>query len=222
MTAVRLAAGEGVAAADYLNRLVALDERAAVRLQAGGTVLGVWSGPPFGVVAVRPLALAEPAVVDVTVSAQRLRERLELAGAQPASAGRPAETVVELPSVVPGPSWVGLLPPRSGWQERARGQVGYLRDAVGLAKHFFGVRAEGVTDRAELDAIAADVWQRACLAEVPVRAAHAAEALGLLGPADGEAVAYAAGEWLRLRVPGGSVAVRRAVPLVVLPAAPGG
>lgn len=209
MTKLRLAGGELAAAVDYLDRLVGLDDRAVVRLQAGGSVLGVWSGPPFGVVAVRPLALAEPATVDVTVSAQRLRGRLPAAVSDPTAESAGPDAAVELPGVVTGPSWVGLLPPRAGWQERARGQVGYLRDAVGLAKHFFGIRAEGITDRAQLDLIAADVWQRACLAEVPVRAAHAADALGLLGPADGEAVAYACGEWLRLRLPGGSVALRR-------------
>jgi hypothetical protein len=201
VTTLELAPGESAALADYLDRLTGLDDRAAVRLQSGGGLaLGVWSGPPFEVVALRPVALAEPVRVDVTVSARRLRERLSDDGD------------VELPASVPGPSWVGLLPPRSGWEERARGEVGYLRDAVGLARHFFGLRADGVTDRGELTAIANDVWQRACLGEVPVRAAHAAEALGLLGPADGEAVAYAAGGWLRLRVPGGSVALRRRLP----------
>lgn len=197
MTALLLAAGETAALADYLDRLLRLDNRAVVRLQASGVALGVWSGPPFDAVALRPVTLAEPGSMDATVSAQRLRERLPDAGA------------LELPPVVSGPSWVGLLPPRGGWVERARGDVGYLREAVSLAKHFFGLRADGVTDRQELDAIANDVWQRACLGEVPVRAAHAAEALGLLGPASGEAVAWSGPGWLRLAAPGGSVAVRR-------------
>ncbi len=197
MTEVALAAGESPGLADYLDRLTGLDHRAAVRLQASSSVLGVWSGPPFEAVALRPVALAEPATFDVTVSAQRLRDRLSDAGA------------IELPGPVPGPSWVGLLPPRSGWEERARGQVGYLREAVDTAKHFFRQRAEGVTERTRLDSIAADVWERACLGEVPVRAAHAAEALGLLGPADGEVVAWSATGWVRLSAPGGSVAVRR-------------
>lgn len=196
MTAVRLASGEPAALVDYLDRLVGLDDRAAVRLQASGTVLGVWSGPPFGVVALRALHMSDAVDLDLTVSAQRLRERV-------------SDDVVELPGVVPGPSWVGLLPPRSGWEERARGDVGQLREAVAAAKQFFAERTQGVTDASALQQVADDVWQRACLAEVPVRAAHAAESLGLLGPADGVAVAYAAGAWLRLAAPGGSVAVRR-------------
>jgi hypothetical protein len=181
----------------YLERLLALDNRAAVRLQAGGPVLGVWSGPPFEVVALRPVALGEPVRLDATVSAQRLLER-----------SRKGLTV-EIPAPVSGPTWVGLLPPRSGWEERMRSDVGNVRAAVEMAKHFFHERADGVTDRTALERIANDVWERSCLAEVPVRAAHAAESLGLMGPAEGVAVAYATDTWTRLAVPGGSVATRR-------------
>jgi hypothetical protein len=201
MTQLHLGAGEGPGLAVYLERLLRLDDRAAVRLQASGRVLGVWSGPPFDVVALRPAALAAPADLDVTVSARRLSERLPDAGPQGAT--------IEVPDVVTGPSWVGLLPPRSGWEERARTSVAQVRSAVDSAVHFFRLRSQGVTGRGELDAIAADVWQRACVGEVPVRCAHAAELLGLLGPDDGEVVAYRESGWLRLQTPGGSVACRR-------------
>ncbi|MFZ0325006.1 MAG: hypothetical protein WAN48_12870 [Actinomycetes bacterium] len=209
MTSLTLAVGESDALVDYLDRLTRLDARAAVRLQAAGAVLGVWSGPPFDVVALRPIGLEEPQDLDLTVSAQRLHDRV--VDAQEGLANL-AASEVELPATVPGPSWVGLLPPRAGWEERARGDVGYVRAAVDQAKLFFGQRTEGVTDRVTLDSVAQDVWERACLGEVPVRAAHAAEILGLLGPADGPAVAYASGSWLRLAAPGGSVAVRRDPP----------
>jgi hypothetical protein len=183
--------------AQYLERLAVLDNRAAVRLQAAGPALGVWSGPPFEVVAVKPVALARPETLDVTVSALRLLEAM----------GDDLGFVV--PPSVTGPMWVGLLPPRSGWEERGRTSVGNVRAAVDSAKQFFVRRTEGVTDRAVLEGIANDVWERACVAEVPTRSAHAAEALGLLGPADGEAIAFATDAWTRLTVPGGSVAARR-------------
>ena len=200
MTTVRLAADEPPGLAAYLDRLLGLDSRAAVRLQARGKVLGVWSGPPFDVVALRPVALDEATDLDVTVSARRLHDRLS-----EATGG----TLLDVPPPVPGPSWVGLLPPRSGWQERGRTTVGQVRAAVDQAVHFFRARTQGLTDRAQLEAVAADVWQRAVLAEVPVRAAHAAVSLGLLGPSDGEVVAWAHESWLRLSCPGGSVALRR-------------
>jgi hypothetical protein len=159
--------------------------------------MGVWSGPPFEVVAMRPVALGAPAQLDATVSAQRLLERVA------------SDRTATLPEPVSGPSWVGLLPPRSGWEERLRGDVANLRASIDMAKHFFRERAEGVDDRSRLEQIAHDVWERTCLAEVPVRCAHASESLGLLGPGDGVAVAYATDTWLRLAVPGGSVATRR-------------
>ncbi|MCZ3389586.1 MAG: hypothetical protein LH645_10825 [Actinomycetia bacterium] len=198
MSSVELAGeAERQGLVQYLERLVALDNRAAVRLQAGGDVVGIWSGPPFEVVAVRPVALSGPAQLDATVSAQRLLERV-----------REASTV-EVPPAVSGPNWVGLLPPRSGWEERMRGDVANVRLAIDSAKHFFRARAEGVTDRASLENIAQDVWERTCLGEVPVRSAHAAESLGLMGPGDGVAVALSTDTWTRLSVPGGSVAARR-------------
>ena len=40
-------------------------------------------------------------------------------------------STVEVPPAVSGPSWVGLLPPRSGWEERMRGDVANVRAAVG-------------------------------------------------------------------------------------------
>ncbi len=181
----------------YLERLVALDNRAVVRIQSGGLAAGVWCGPPFEVVALRPVALAEALQVDATVSAQRLLERVR-------------ETpVVELPPGVSGPTWVGLLPPRGGWEERIRGDVANVRSAVDSAKHFFRERAEGITDRSVQEQIAHDVWERTCLGEVPVRCAHAAESLALMGPGDGLAIAYSTDTWTRLSVPGGSVATRR-------------
>jgi hypothetical protein len=197
---------ERLALEQYLARLVRLDNRAVVRLQASGVAMGVWSGPPFEVVAVRPTVLGSPDAFDVTVSAQRLLERV-------------GTTSVALPASVSGPSWAGLLPPRSGWEERLRGDVAGVRAAVESATRFFRERSEGVDDRAQLEAIAHDVWERTCLAEVPVRCAHAAEALGMLGPGDGIAVAYATDTWLRLAVPGGSVATRRGLlpSIAVLP-----
>ena len=197
MTRVALAAeSERAALAQYLERLVALDNRAAVRLQAGGSAMGVWSGPPFEVVALKPIALDGVGEFDATVSAQRLLDEL-------------SDHTFDLPAPVAGPSWVGLLPPRSGWEVRAHGEVASVRAAIEQAKHFFKERAGGVTDRKKLEDIAHDVWERACLAEVPVRSAHAAESLGLLGPSDGEVVAYSTDNWTRLATPGGSVAARR-------------
>ncbi|HVQ88248.1 MAG TPA: hypothetical protein VMT88_08700 [Actinomycetes bacterium] len=198
MTRLSLATeNESAGLRQYLERLVALDNRAVVRVQAGGAAMGVWSGPPFEVVALKPVGLNGIGEVDATVPAQRLLERVTTG------------FEFDLPDTVPGPSWVGLLPPREGWEIRGKSDVANVRAAVDSAKQFFRQRAEGVTDQRLLQDIANDVWERTCLAEVPVRSAHAAESLGLLGPGDGEVVAYATDAWTRLAAPGGSVATRR-------------
>lgn len=193
----------------YLARLLALDTRASVRLQAGGMVLGVWGGPPLDVVTLRPVALADPSdVIDLTVSAARLLERFDVAGGTaPDHSGGP----IELPAAVPGPAWAGLLPPRSGWQALASVPAGAVHDAVRVGVDAFQRRVdllpEDERSRARLDAVAAEVWGRPVVAGVPLRAAHAADLVGLLGR-EGEVTAFENGAWRRLACPGGSVALR--------------
>src|SRR5664279_4963626 len=91
----------------YLTRLLALDARASVRLQAEGPVLGVWGGPPLDVVTLRPVALSAALELDVTVSAQRLLDRLEEVASDSVSLPDPvgASNPVPLPDSVSGPAW---------------------------------------------------------------------------------------------------------------------
>ena len=185
----------------YLERVVGLDGRAAVRLQAQGEVLGVWSGPPFDVLALRPVALAEPAAIDRTVSAQRFLDAM----------GTALGDAIPVPAAVMGPGWAGLLPPKSGWSEIGRLSVESLNSSVASGVTSFRAKADSVPEESrtqdQLDQWAREVWRTPVVGGIPLRAAHAADRLGLLGP-DGEAVAYQAGAWKRLAVPGGSVALR--------------
>jgi hypothetical protein len=189
----------------YLTRLVRLDDRGSARLQARGSVLGVWGGPPLDVVTLRPVALGEEphAPLDLTVSVQRLLERVQ--EAEPDGA-------VTLPPTVPGPAWAGLLPPHGGWAVVATVPSASVRDAVRVGVDAFRRRldllAEADRTQPALQALALEIWSRPVVAGVPLRAAHAAELTGLLST-EGDAVVHASGPWLRLACPGGSVAVRR-------------
>lgn len=196
--------GEQEALRGYLSRLVALDGRACVRLQAHGTVLGVWGGPPLDVVTLRPVALSAASDAgDVTVSAVRLLERVAALADQPGP--------VEVPPAVPGPAWAGMLPPRGGWAAMATVPAGAVHDAVRVGVDAFGRRVDELAPdqrgRAQLEGIASSVWGRPVVAGVPLRLAHAADLTGLLGR-EGDVTAYASGNWLRLGCPGGSVAAR--------------
>ncbi len=261
-------AGEATDLAAFLARLIRYDRAAAVRLQAFGTALAVFGRPPsFEVLAIRTARLAKPyqdgldELLDVTVSAGDLLESIDERAATAA-----------VPLAVTGPPWAGILPPRSGWrQEPALPDLGALRALVADVVAEFRARTEELGSdrrtRAELDGIGRDIWSRPVGdTDLPVRAAHAAHALGflreprppesgtvrspagaagtgsdgrmdcdtaghghsapgaapalvpatahpaanLVTPPAAEPVAlFAAGAWLRLRTPYGSIAVRR-------------
>ncbi|MFP1627067.1 hypothetical protein ACLB9X_18260 [Streptomyces sp. 5K101] len=187
--------------AAFLARLIHYDRAAAVRLQAGSGALAVFGRPPsFEVLAIRTARLAEPVELDVTVSAGELLE--SLGGAR-----------FTVPGAVTGPPWAGVLPPRGGWRELAGlPDVHAMRGAVAAAVAEFRARDEALPverrTRAERDRIGREIWSRTVGGTgLPLRAVHAAQSLGFLRP--GVPVALlAAGTWLRLRTPFGSVAVR--------------
>lgn len=223
MTVLRLAdVREAADVAAFLARLLRWDKAAAVRLQAASGVLAVFGHPPFGdVLAVRTAELAEAVDLDATVSAGQLLDGVSEVGG-----------TVAVPPTVTGPSWAGLLPPRGGWR-RVEGlpPAEGVRGAAAAVVAEFRARTEELPPqrrtRAELDALAEEIWSRTLgNSGLPLRAVHAAHALGFLrqvriavtarggpAPAAVEAqrlVLLAAGPWLRLRTPYGSVAVRRA------------
>jgi hypothetical protein len=210
--AARLRFADPTDAADlavYLARLMKYERKAAIRLRADGPVLGVFGRPPFGVLALRTVPLAESLRLDLTVPAVELLERFRPGAEDP---GR----VVDLPEPVAGPAWAGVLPPRGGWQQVSAAPACALVSAVRHGVADFRARTTGLSEaertRTRLDRIADEVWSRPVLAGLPLRAAHAAQALGFL-TADGDAAVYRTAGWLRLDAQNGSIAVRLARPL---------
>ncbi|MFE6979409.1 hypothetical protein [Streptomyces sp. NPDC057682] len=198
--------------AAFLGRLLHYDRGAAVRLQASGGALAVFGRPPsFEVLAVRAVRLDGSHDLDVTVSAGELLESLDTEGPSAGTGG--------LPAPVTGPPWTGVLPPRGGWHEAPPGTLPGpldLRAALTAAVTEFRRRDEALPEerrtRAERDLIGREIWSRTVGdTELPLRAVHAAQALGFLRAAPDFSVALlTAGTWLRLRTPFGSIAVRRA------------
>ncbi|MEU9373044.1 hypothetical protein AB0D94_04620 [Streptomyces sp. NPDC048255] len=221
--------GEAADLAAFLGRLVHYDRAAAVRLQAapalpdavgqGGGALAVFGRPPsFEVLAIRTVRLAVPVgtPLDVTVSAGELLESVDEAAAG-----------AVVPGPVTGPPWAGLLPPRGGWRQLP-GLPGpeEMRTAVAEAVAEFRARDEALPaqhrTRSERDRIGREIWSRTLGdTELPLRAVHAAQSLGFLRPirsavhagaagsgAPAPVALLAAGTWLRLRTPYGSIATR--------------
>jgi hypothetical protein len=239
---LRLASGgEAADLAAFLGRLIRWDKAAVVRLRAaeGEPALGVFGHPPFGgVLAVMTAALDRPtevaAAVDATVSAGQLLDAVEAAtapaGGETGSAAVIAELVV--PGSVTGPAWAGLLPPRSGWRRVAELDAVPLRESAVQVIREFRTRTEGLPveqrTRAELDALAEELWTRSYALGgpgdpggpgLPLRVVHAAHALGFLR-GDGAVFVLVAGPWLRLRTGGGSVAFRGGSPASGLSVSP--
>ncbi|MCQ4045434.1 hypothetical protein ACFOSC_19230 [Streptantibioticus rubrisoli] len=217
--------GEAADLAAFLVRLLRWDKSAVVRLQVAGRALAVFGQPPFGgVLAVRTCALADPCECDATVSAGQFLDAVDESAA-----------TATVPPGVTGPSWAGVLPPRRGWRRIAELDAEQLREAAAGVIAEFRARTEALDPekrtRGELDALAAQVWSRSLgETELPLRAVHAAHALGFLrpvrvsaggggaAPADGPGL-FTSGPWLRLGTAYGSVVVRRAsgLGLVVSP-----
>ncbi|MQS08724.1 hypothetical protein [Streptomyces alkaliphilus] len=220
--------------AAFLGRHLKWDRTAAVRLRAEGGVLAVFARPArFEVVAVLPLPLAATASpaepLDLTVSAGELLEGVEgldgpggAPGADEPLGPEGTDTAtpagIRLPAPVTGPPWTGLLPPREGWQRVAEPPVEGVRAAAGAVIGEFRDRTERLgpseRTRSALEALAEEIWSRPLPdTPLPLRAVHAAHALGFLAapgaPAGGNPVVLTAGGWVRLRTPRGSVAVRR-------------
>lgn len=140
---------------------------------------------------------------DVTVSAGQLADAVD-AARQRASAdpggGGPAGLAVTVPAPVTGPPWAGVLPPRGGWQ-RVAGlpQVEAVRAAVAAAVAEFRSRDEALPPelrtRAERERIGREIWSRT-LGEtgLPLRAVHAAQAVGFLRPARSAGAGREAGQ----------------------------
>ncbi|MCK7628189.1 hypothetical protein MUU72_34765 [Streptomyces sp. RS10V-4] len=114
-------------------------------------------------------------VLDVTVSAGELLEGIA-----------EAEGRLAVPAAVTGPPWAGVLPPRGGWT-RVPGLPApeALVRAVSAAVAEFRARDEALPPqrrtRSERDRIGREIWSRRLGdTELPLRAVHAAQALGFL------------------------------------------
>lgn len=199
--------------ATFARRVAKYEPDSVLRIVAHGTVAGCFAETPFDALALRAVALAEPAEFDVVVEAGNLAARA--AGAT----GR-----FDLPPVLPALRWASSLPPRSGWTELARLPLTAVVADVERGVEEFRTRAAGVADgkslragRAALEGLATEIWDRELAAGMPLRLAHAASSYGFLSGSDGAEVALrSVGAWWRMDAPHGSVLARSGLALFAL------
>jgi hypothetical protein len=203
---LELAPPEIAYVAAFLARLRSWDERAAVRLQVRGQLLGLYGSLPMDALAIVVVPLTSPGGdVDVTVSAGRMRDILGDTNSLFAVGGEGSRSV-RLPDPILGPQSLATLPPRSGW---APGQVGLaagVADLVDAAVAAFRVLVPaGGSPASDLAASAA--WDSPGWGGVPMRGLHAASLLGFLARPEVQVRTSVAPGWCRLVTPAGQVAV---------------
>lgn len=177
----------------------------AVRLQAARGILALtaaplapsaWGDPTPTVLVMRTMAVAQDVSCDLVVDASALRtDGSELV----------------LPDSAVRAAWVGVSPPRGGWEVAGDVSVEVLRaEAVaGMSAVATGVPESPGEDVVRL--VRSEVWGRPVpeLLGMPRGVAFAAEAMGLLGRDDrGGSVRTHTG-WTRLSLRRGHVLVRR-------------
>lgn len=208
MTALRLADRFAYAdLATLVARVRAVDPDAAVRLHAVGPVLRVYAGvlPGRGLfaegaaVGARGMVLADPADLDVTVSAVSLADRF----------ARDAEgPLLPVPPATVRAAWVGSLPGTGGWTRVGQVAAEALRTAAqdGIAE--VAREVSGPAGAPAVEALRERVWGRPTPTDpaVPAGAAFAAYTLGLFDA--GPVVVLGKGRWVRLTTGRGHVLAR--------------
>lgn len=197
----------------FAQRVAKFEPEAVVRLVSSGAVAGCFAETPFDVLALRTVALAEPADVDIVLEAATLAAR---------AAGVRGE--VELPPALPALKWTSSLPPRSGFDELARLPLDQVRRRVERSVEEFRHRAPGATEglalregRSALEGLAAELWDDELAEGVSVRLAHAASSYGFLEGAAGEVVVLRSnGPWRRLDAPNGIIVARSGLALFAM------
>lgn len=216
-----LAFADGETLADlgtYVARARALDAEGAIRLQAVGGVLAAWVCVVPGqgltgsglVLGLRTMALAGPHDLDVTVPLAAMGDRF----ARRSVTGQ-AGTDLAVPPAEVSPRWVGMLPPRGGWEPVGAVRTADLLDAAedGIAEVAQGA-PEG-SGAAAVGLLRSRVWSREVLdasgdpTGAPAGAGFAARALGFArAGGSASATVHRHGAWTRVSLPGGHVLSR--------------
>jgi hypothetical protein len=199
----------------FAQRVAKFDPEAVMRIVAAGRVAGCFAETPFEVLALRAVELAEPvgegAETDVVVEAANLAAK---------AVGARGE--LELPVGVSPLRWTSSLPPRAGFDERARLPLADVAQRVERSIAEFKHRAPDVTGglalregRTALEGLAAELWDDELAAGVPLRLAHAAHSYGFLA-GQGEVVLREVGRWQRLDAPNGIIVARQGLTLFAM------
>jgi hypothetical protein len=205
VTSLHLGRDEALHLASFLGRIVSWDERAAVRVQSRGGVVGVYAPCPLDVLVfvALPLTASPDESIDTTVSAGRLRDVIgDIARLAP-------ESDVALPDPVTGSASLAVLPPASPWSPGERGMAGDVSAKVDDAVAAFRASVPS-TGSFHAELVAEATWDAPGWGGLPMRALHAARLLGFLTHPGARIETATVSGWKRLVTPAGQVFVRSA------------
>lgn len=190
------------------RRQLTWDPRLRVRLRSTSSALGLYTTPPFNVLALFavPASITTPEAqqVDVTIDLASLVNSLEVvaANATPLDLSKISEVAVPVTKAMS----IAFLPPSDGWQIPISAVSGDVLVSVNEAVAEFNRRAAGQSEAMQQQ-IAEEIWNRQAWAAIPMRVLHAAHKLGML-PNDASRISASAnGTWKRLSTARGHVLV---------------
>jgi hypothetical protein len=194
-------AAERADLADFIARVVRLDQAALVRLRGADGRVQAWAETPFEVLATRT-ARGAVSPRDITVHGIHLLAALAVARAERVDPGTPADS-----------RWRSALPPDNGWRSVAEVPGAELEELAerGLRLARAG-GADSVLDRPGLTL--GDPVAETGRVPVPMRCLFALSGLGLLDDPE-PVLVTATPSWVRLDARAGAV-LRRRQPLLSL------
>ncbi|MCP3425771.1 hypothetical protein NBM05_07055 [Rothia sp. AR01] len=195
--------------ATLLSRVRSIDDAAAVRLQARGSVLAAWVPVMSGetlleqvptVLGMRALHLAAPADLDLTVQASAILDRL----ARQEKAGG----VLTLPPVEVRAAWAGVVPPAAGWERAGTVSAEEIDTASREGMRAVEAALPANPGAAVLSTVRSRIWGTQDERGIVTGAAFGATVLGFNDAAEAFEL-FTNGPWSRLSNRAGHILARR-------------
>lgn len=196
------------------RRQLAWEPRMPARLRSSGSAIGLYTVPPFDVLALFGVPAQVDREIDATIPLASLATALEIAAANGSAIDLAKITEAQVP-VTRGMS-VLHLPPAEGWHLPIRAVSGDVLANVDAAVAEFTRRGAGQAEVLQQQ-IADEIWSRQEWAALPMRMLHAAARLGMLPNDRSRISASVNGTWKRLSTARGHVLLDTAVQGAPLP-----
>jgi hypothetical protein len=185
-----------------LEKLTTWDKNALVRVRTKSGVVGVYAAPPFGVITLTALPIAD-SIEDfdhVLVAGKVLAQLDESSGIDLALFTQPVHSAA-----------LALLPPEGPWLPGEKGMSGDVMPKVKerlekLKQQVAPLSA--VNNKKEIDAVTQNAWDEKIWGGLPFGALNAAAALGMLAHPGTRISAALCNGWKRLLTPTGQVFVK--------------